>query len=310
MLKLKYINWPLFADLLLIFGMEFENALRYIEDNWPHFAFALVVLVIAFIVTKILRFSLNRFLIRSSKQLNVDATQYQFLRNGLGFLVYLIAFIIILTSIPGLKQLGATLFAGAGILAAIIGFASQAAFSNIVSGVFIVIFKPFRVGDMIKIGDRYLGNVEDITLRHTVIQDLENKRFIVPNTLINSEVIHNYQIGDQRVRNLIFFGIGYSVNMDKAIEIIREEAMKHPLCQDFRTAEDKSKGVPVVGVKVTEWADSAIILRASVWTTNPLEGIELKFDILKSIKERFDELGLEIPFPHRTVYFKGDLPST
>jgi len=286
--------------------MDFNRLILFFDDNLPHFIFAAVVLLVAFIIVKVLRFSLNRFILRSSKQLNVDATQYQFLRNGMGFIIYILAFIIILTSIPGLKQLGATLFAGAGILAAIIGFASQAAFSNIVSGVFIVFFKPFRVGDMIKIGDKYFGNVEDITLRHTVIQDLENKRFIVPNTLINSEVIHNYQIGDQRVRNLIFFGIGYSVNMDQAIEIIREEAMKHRLFQDFRTEEDLKKGSPAVSVKVTEWADSAIILRATVWTNNPLEGIELKFDILKSVKERFDALGLEIPFPHRTVYLRQD----
>ena len=286
--------------------MDFERFVAFFKDNLSHFIFAAVVLLIAFIVVKVLRFSLNRFIQRASKQLKVDATQYQFLRNGLGFIIYLVAFIIILTSIPGLKQLGATLFAGAGILAAIIGFASQAAFSNIVSGVFIVFFKPFRVGDMIKIGDKYFGHVEDITLRHTVIQDLENKRFIVPNTLINSEVIHNYQIGDQRVRNLIYFGIGYSVNMDQAIEIIREEAMKHRLFQDFRTEEDIKKGTPAVIVKVTEWADSAIILRATVWTNNPIEGIELKFDLLKSVKERFDKLGLEIPFPHRTVYLRQD----
>ena len=290
--------------------MDIENLIDALKGWLPHVIFAAVVLIVAFIILKILRFSLNRFIIRSSKQLNVDATQYQFLRNGLGFVIYLAAFIVILTSIPGLKQLGATLFAGAGILAAIIGFASQAAFSNIVSGIFIVIFKPFRVGDMIKIGDHYFGNVEDITLRHTVIQDLENKRFIVPNTLINSEVIHNYQIGDQRVRNLIYFGIGYSVNMNQAIQIIKEEAKAHPLFQDFRTKEDIAKGIPEVNVKVTEWADSAIILRATVWTTNPSEGIELKFDLLKSVKERFDDLGLEIPFPHRTVYLRQDKPNT
>lgn len=290
--------------------MDFENLRFFFEDNLSHFIFAAVVLLVAFVIVKILRFSINRFIINSSKQLNVDATQYQFLRNGMGFIIYLLAFIVILTSIPALKQLGATLFAGAGILAAIIGFASQAAFSNIVSGVFIVFFKPFRVGDIIKIGDKYFGNVEDITLRHTVIQDLENKRFIVPNTLINSEVIHNYQIGDQRVKNLIFFGIGYSVNMDQAIEIIREEAMKHKFFQDYRTEEDIAKGIPPVGVKVTEWADSAIMLRAAIWTSNPNEGIELKFDILKSVKERFDSLGMEIPFPHRTVYLRQDKPAS
>lgn len=287
------------------------DKLRLIEifDKYlQHVLFALAVLLIAFIIVRILRFSLNRFIRRSASQLHVEPTQYHFLKNALGFVIYIAAIIIILTSIPGLRQLGATLFAGAGILAAIVGFASQAAFSNIVSGIFIVIFKPFRVGDLINIGGNYFGTVEDITLRHTVIQDLENKRYIVPNTLINSEVIHNFQIGDQRVKNLIFFGIGYSVNMDRAMQIIAEEAMAHPNFRDYRTKEEIQNKVPPVVLKVTEWADSAIMLRATVWTEDPLKGINLKFDILKSIKERFDAEGLEIPFPHRTVYLRNDSP--
>jgi len=71
------------------------------------------------------------------------------------------------------------MLAGAGILAVAVGFASQAALSNIISGVFVVIFKPFRVGDRLKINE-LTGVVEDITLRHTVIRDLENKRIIIP----------------------------------------------------------------------------------------------------------------------------------
>lgn len=285
--------------------MEFEQ-LKQIADNYLHHViFALIVLTVAFVLLRILRFSLNRFIRRSATQLKVDPTQYQFLRNALGFVIYLTAFIIILTSIPGLRQLGATLFAGAGILAAIIGFASQAAFSNIVSGVFIIIFKPFRVGDLIKIGSDYFGTIEDITLRHTVIQDLENKRYIVPNTVINSEIIHNFQIGDQRVKNQITFGIGYSVNMDRAMQIIREEAMAHPEFCDYRTDEEIKNDAPSVLIKVIQWADSAIILRATIWTANPLSGINLKFDLLKSVKERFDKEGLEIPFPHRTVYLRN-----
>ena len=123
-------------------------------------------------------------------------------------------------TIPKLKSLGVTIFAGAGILAAIIGFASQAAFSNIVSGIFIVIFKPFRVGDIVKISNLYSGIVEDITLRHTVISDFENKRLIIPNSVISAETIHNSNILDNKICNHIWYGISYDSDVDLATSII------------------------------------------------------------------------------------------
>ncbi len=265
-----------------------------------------VVSLVAFIILKILRFLLGKFLNRSSKILNVDPTHYYFLKNALSFVVYLTALIVIMYSIPELRQFGVTLFAGAGILAAIIGFASQAAFANIISGIFIVIFKPVRVGDTVEIAKQFFGTVEDITLRHTVIQDIENKRFIIPNSVMSSEVIHNFHINDEKVGNQVYFGIGYSANIDHAMDIIREEAMKHPLLIDARTEEDIEAGFPQVIIRVLSWADSSIQLRATLWSANPAEGFQMKCDLLKSIKERFDREGIEIPFPHRKVILQKE----
>ncbi|MGB5692775.1 MAG: mechanosensitive ion channel family protein [Flavobacteriaceae bacterium] len=259
------------------------------------------ILLVAFIILKILRYLLGKFLKRSSKDLNVDPTQYYFLKNALSFVIYLAAIIVIMYSIPELKQLGVTLFAGAGILAAIIGFASQSAFANIISGIFVVIFKPFRVGDTVEISKQYFGTVEDITLRHTVIQDIENKRFIIPNSLMSSEVIHNFHINDEKVGNQVYFGIGYSANIDRAMDIIREEAMQHRFIIDSRTEQEISDGIPQVIIRVIAWADSSINLRATIWSANPMEGFQMKCDLLKAVKERFDREGVEIPFPHRKV---------
>ena len=263
-----------------------------------------IVLIVAIIILKTLRFFLGRFLKQSSEQLNVNPTRYYFLNNALSFIVFLIALIVILFSITELRQLGLTLFASAGIFAAVIGYASQAAFSNIVSGIFIVIFKPFRVGDTIKINNQYFGTVEDITLRHTIIRDIENKRFIIPNSVISKEVIHNYLITDEKVSNQLYFGIAYSSNIDKAMDIIREEAEKHPNFLDNRTEEEIAEGIPKTVIRVMEWAESSIQLRATIWSENPGKGFDLKCDLLKSVKEQFDAQGIEIPFPHRTVIVK------
>jgi small conductance mechanosensitive channel len=124
--------------------MESFLALPYVKYS----LITVIALLVAFVISKILRILIDRFIKLSSKKLKVDHTQFNFLKNAVTFIVFMIAIIFIFYSIPKLKALSLTLFAGAGILTAIALFASQQAFSNIVSGIFIVIFKPFRVNDL------------------------------------------------------------------------------------------------------------------------------------------------------------------
>jgi small-conductance mechanosensitive channel len=214
---------------------------------------------------------------------------------GVGFAIY---------TIPALRTLSVSLLAGAGILAVIIGFASQAAFSNIISGIFIVIFKPFRVGDRLKIGTDVTGVVEDITLRHTVIRNFENKRLIIPNSVISNETLENASIGDEKICRWVEIGISYDSDIDKAMKIMEQEAMKHPDYIDNRTEEEKENKEPAVRVRVLGFGDSSVNLRAWVWAKDPPAAFRLGTDLNKSIKERFDKEGIEIPFPYRTITFK------
>lgn len=276
-----------------------------IEKRWEQVLFALAVLVVAFIISTIIKFSMGRFLRIASLKLKVDPTKYKFLKNAVDFLVYLIAVIVIFKSIPSLNAFGNGLIASAGVLAAIVGFASQSAFSNIVSGIFLVIFRPFSVGDRIKVGQLYTGDVEDITLRHTIIRDFENKRIIFPNTVISNEVIVNATTADERVCMFVDVGISYSSNIDKAMGIIREEAMRHPEYIDNRTAEEIQKGSDPVTVRVLNLSESSVQLRGYVWASNPSTGFILKCDLLKIVKERFEQQGIEIPYPHRVVILKN-----
>ncbi|WP_305982931.1 mechanosensitive ion channel family protein [Roseivirga thermotolerans] len=279
--------------------------LNYTSYGWVNLAsYVIGIFFIAYILLRMLRAILKKFINKSSDEMRVDPTKYTFLSNALGFIIYTIALIVIFLTIDELKTLGVTLFAGAGIIAAIIGFASQAAFSNIVSGIFIVIFQPFRVGDIVKISSSYSGVVEDITLRHTVIRDFENKRLVIPNSVISAETIHNFNIVDEKVCNHIFYGISYDSDIDLAIKIIQQEAMKHRHFIDQRSDEDKARKVSPVVVRLIDFGESSINLRASVWTEDPMKGFELKCDINKSIKERFDREGIEIPFPYRTIVYK------
>ncbi len=267
---------------------------------------AVIILAIANLVVRVLRGWINRLEARDVEDgTRRDGTRYNFLKNSIGIVVYSIAFILVLNLFPAMKRLGTALFAGAGVIAAIVGFASQQAFSNIISGIFILIFKPFRLGDTVELKGSVKGVIMDITLRHTIIKDYENRRIIIPNSIISNDTIINSTINDERIRKHIEFGIGYDANIDKAIGIIQEEIIKHPLAIDGRTLKDQAEGLPQVVVKVVNWADSAIELRAYAWSEGNDNAFTLKCDVLKSVKERFDKEGIDIPFPHRTLVHKS-----
>ena len=279
----------------------------FFSDNFilEYIIYVATVILGAFIVYRIFNYILKKFITRNEGKYNEVATHYNFISNALGFITILGTIIFIFYIIPPLRNIGISLFAGAGIMAAAIGFASQSAISNIINGLFIVIFKPFRVKDFIEIAADKQGIVEDITLRHTVIKTFENKRLIVPNSVIGSEIILNASITQSLTNNHLLLGISYDSNVDLAIKIIREEAENNSQFLDNRSDEELEAGIPAVKVRIVNFGDSSIDLRAEIWSASPTKGFDMKCELRKSIKKRFDEEGIEIPFPHRTIVQKN-----
>ena len=134
---------------------------------------------------------------------------FSFLETPLSFFIGVFGIIYIIMTVPLFRSKATLIFSGAGILAAIIGFAAQAALSNLIAGAFIVLFRPFRVGDYIKLDEARVGIVEDITLRHTVINNFENKRLIIPNSVISTDSVLNHTIEDSHVLSFNNFKIGF-----------------------------------------------------------------------------------------------------
>lgn len=289
---------------------------KFLNNSWnevvnsntiKHLIFVIVTLAVASLVLVILRKIATKLINSNADKIKVDPTNFSFIKNSLSFIIYFIALIVIFRHIPSLRSFGSALFAGAGIIAAIIGFASQKAFSNIITGIFILIFKPYRVGDVIEISNGRIGTVEEITLRHTVIKDFKNERIIVPNTVISDDIIINSSITDSKIQCRIEVGISYDSDIDLAMQIMREECEKHPLLIDNRTPEEIEKGEPIVRVAVIALADFSVNLRASAWTESFSDAFQMRTDLLKIIKERFDREGVEIPFPYRTIVYKKDM---
>jgi small-conductance mechanosensitive channel len=272
---------------------------------WRLLLYFLITVIVTGVIIKLTRWILSKIfqrLNRGDKQ-GFDPTSYSFISNAISFSFILIALLIFIFGIPQLRVYGEKIFVGAGLLTIAVGFASQSAIANIIGGIFIVLFRPFRVNDVVHINQN-LGVVEDITLRHTVIKNFENRRIIIPNSIISNETIINSTINDGRICNFIELSIAFEADMDKAFRIIREEAMAHPLYIDNRKPEDIEENVPSVRIRVLGWLDSGVQVRAMIWTENLADGVELKSNLYKRFLERFREAEIEIPYPHRTIVEK------
>lgn len=204
-----------------------------------------------------------------------------------------------------IQTLSKTLIASGGIIAIVASIAAQDTISNIVSGIMILFCKPYCIHDWIKINNNeYVGYVETITLRHTVIKTYEHNRVIIPNSVMNKASIENANYSDTKKANFLEVEISYETDIYQAINILQTISQSHPSCIDIRTPEQIKKKTPKVEVKVISFNENGILLRAIVFSETSIEGFNMLSDLRIQILEKFKEKGIEIPYPHRTILTK------
>ncbi|MFC2149204.1 mechanosensitive ion channel domain-containing protein [Candidatus Auribacterota bacterium] len=202
----------------------------------------------------------------------------------LGLIVYLI-----LESI-GLNM--APLLAGAGIAGLAFGFGGQYLIRDIINGIFILLEGQYRINDVIKIND-IGGLVEQVTLRLTKLRDLEGKVIYIPNGEIKSVI--NYT--QEYAQALLNIGVAYKENVDRVMEVIKEVGAE--LRKDPHFKKLILDDLDMLGVD--DFADSQVTIKFRIKTL-AMKQWTVAREFRRRIKNRFDELGIEIPFPHRTLY--------
>lgn len=220
--------------------------------------------------------------------------------------IYFAGIIFGLLAFPSLRGVAQTALGGAGVLALIIGVASQEALSNLVGGLFIISFKLFKIGDVVKITDSMVGTVTDITLRHCIIRNFENKMIVIPNSVINKEKLINYDLGELKCCEFVEMGISYDSNVTQAKLIMQEECEKHPLIYDNRSELDKKDGKPMVKTALTKIEESTLNIRAWAWTRTFSDSFQLQCDVNETIKARFDAVGIDLAYPYMNVILKTE----
>jgi len=233
-----------------------------------------------------------------------DATNARFLQQMISVVIILVGLSFIIFMFPNLKHIATTILAGAGVLVAVIGFASQQVLSNLISGIMIVVTKPYKLKDRVTVRT-VEGVVEDITLRHTVIKNYENKRIIVPNSIMSSEVLVNSNFAEDICCEWVEMSISYTTDIKKAKVIMKDEITNHPFFIDHRKPLNKNMEDDVAPIRVISVGAYAITLRAWTWAQDPGNAFVMGCDLLESIKERFDKEGIEIPYPYSNVIHKN-----
>ncbi len=225
----------------------------------------------------------------------------KFVHNMLQTVIYLVGIMVTISQIPMLSSLVRTILAGSGILALALSLSAQESLNNIISGLFITLFKPFEVGDRVTlVNSKLTGTIEDITLRHTIIKTFTNTRVVMPNATINKEVVENSNLIDSRASSYVDVWVAYESDLDKAIKIMAEVIGNHPYYLDVRSNEDRER-IPKVKVYVRELGDSGIALRASMWTKTVNENFDACSDVRLQLKKAFDAAGVEIPYTKYTI---------
>ncbi|MEA2030911.1 MAG: mechanosensitive ion channel [candidate division Zixibacteria bacterium] len=243
---------------------------------------AIAILVIGRIVVGII----IRIIKRLMKRTSVDDTLTGFLTR-LTYIVLMVFVLLAALSSLGVETTSFIAIIGAAGLA--VGLALQGSLANFASGVMLIIFRPFKVGDFVKTGD-VAGTIEIISIFNTVMKTPDNKEIIVPNGNITSGNITNYSAKETRRVDLVF-GIGYDDDLRKAKSIL-----ERLLIEDERTLKD-----PAPMVAVSELADSSVNFIVRPWVkTADYWGVY--WDLIEKVKLTFDAEGISIPYPQHDIH--------
>lgn len=242
---------------------------------------AIILIVVGLVVAK-----LSSSTIKKIAHNRTDPLHAMLLKRGSYY------FILSLFLVSALRQLGfdlSVLLGAAGILSVAIGFASQTSASNLISGLFLVAERPFTVGDSIRVGTT-TGEVLSIDPLSVKLRTFDNLFVRIPNeSLIKSEVTTLSRFPIRRVDVLV--GAAYKEDIKKVRAILEEVAEKNPLSLEEPKPRYMFQG----------FGESSLDIQFSVWAKRE-NFLDLKNSIYEEIKNAFDKQGIEIPFPHRTIY--------
>jgi small conductance mechanosensitive channel len=263
-------------------------AIKYTKSEGPRVVFRVLIVILVLIAFVYLSKLVKKAMVRAMQSSKVK------LSNLLKDMIVATArnLVLFIGLLFALSQLGISvgpLLAGLGIAGFIVGFALQDTLSNFASGLMILIYRPFDVGDFVDVGG-ITGKVDRMSLVNATFKTLDNQVIVVPNNLIWQQVITNLTAQTTRRVDLTF-GISYSDDIDKAKSILQEVVDSHAACL----------ASPETNIRVAALGESSVDIICRPWVRTD-DYWETYWDLTETVKKRFDEEGISIPFPQRDVH--------
>ncbi|MXR69234.1 mechanosensitive ion channel [Shewanella sp. JBTF-M18] len=257
-------------------------------DNGPGLLFKLFIFLLILFLAHLAGKAVQRIVKKmvSNSKLKFSKLLQDFFVSLSGKTVFALGLMIALSQLG--FELG-PLLAGFGVAGVIIGFALQDTLSNFASGMMILIYRPYDVGDLINAAG-VTGKVSQMSLVSTTIKTLDNQRLIIPNNKIWGDTINNITVEHQR-RVDMTFGIGYGDNIEQAEQVLRGIVDEHP----------KVLKQPEPTVKLHLLGESSVDFVVRPWV-KPEDYWDVYWDITRAVKMRFDQESISIPFPQRDVH--------
>ena len=265
-----------------------ESVKEFLATKGVDYGLKILAALVIFFVGKWLTEILTNLIGRAMSKAKLEPILVSFVKN----VCY--AGLIVFVAIAALSALGiqtAQFIAVVGAAGLAVGLALQGSLSNFASGVLLVIFKPFTVGDFVELAGTK-GTVQAIHIFTTVLNSPDNIRVIIPNAQVTGGVISNFTINGSRRVDLVF-GISYGDDINKAKEVI-----EGVLAADKRVLKDPAPTVAVLAL-----ADSSVNFAVRPWV-KPTDYWGVYFDVTAEVKLALEAAGITIPFPQTDVHIK------
>jgi small conductance mechanosensitive channel len=284
--------------ILDVWGVE---ALRWFENDvvgeiGTRLANIVLIILIAYLVWEAFSIAIEHALARARKASGDHARLKTLLplarKTALVVICTLVTMIV-------LSELGINigpLLAAAGVLGLAVGFGAQTLVKDIITGVFILIENSISVGDYVEVGG-HEGEVEKVSIRTIQLRDIEGSVHTVPFSAVSTVLNYTRDFSISKLE----IGIAYREDVDRVIDVLNQIGVE--MLAEPELAKDILEPLVVQGVQ--KLGDSAVIIRARIKTTAGMQWA-MRRAFHGRVKKRFDELGIEIPFPHHTVYFGVD----
>ena len=272
------------SNLITLIPMEkfIELAIEFGTTLGIRILTALLILLIGLQIAKWVRSIVKK--VMSKSQIDVTISTFVSNLSYIGFISF-----VVIAALTRLGVATASFVAVIGAAGLAIGLALQGSLSNLASGVLIILFRPFKIGDFIAAGG-VLGSVQEISFFTTTLNTPDNSRVIVPNSKIYGDTITNYSANDTR-RVEIVAGIGYEDDIDKAKSVL----------QDIVRQDERILAEPEPTYQVTELGDSSVNFTVRVWVERT-NFWAVYCDLTEQVKKRFDAAGISIPYPQQDIY--------